>query len=160
MTSTETIALQAMRWWDIAEVAELEGRLFATDSPWTEEMFWAELAQGRHYRVYRDPAGVLLGYAGLSLSDEDAEIQTIGVHPDHRGRGIGWALLSELLGLAGDRGVLLEVRTDNEAALGMYRRAGFEQIGLRRKYYQPSGADAFVMQRPTRVAQDSTRGAR
>ncbi len=43
--------------------------------------------------------------------------------------------------------VYLEVRTDNEAAIALYRSAGFEQIGLRRRYYRVSGADAYTMRR-------------
>jgi ribosomal-protein-alanine N-acetyltransferase len=44
--------------------------------------------------------------------------------------------------------VYLEVRTDNEQAIGLYEAHGFRRIGLRRRYYQPSGADAYTMERP------------
>jgi len=43
--------------------------------------------------------------------------------------------------------VFLEVRTDNSRAINLYKSCGFEEIGIRRKYYQPSGADALVMRR-------------
>ena len=43
--------------------------------------------------------------------------------------------------------MLLEVRADNETAQGLYQRRGFAEIGRRRGYYQPSGADAVVMKR-------------
>ena len=42
----------------------------------------------------------------------------------------------------------LEVRTDNDTAIGLYRAHGFEIVGLRKRYYQPSGADAHTMRRP------------
>jgi ribosomal-protein-alanine N-acetyltransferase len=67
-----------------------------------------------------------------------------------RGRGIGSALLEALLAEAGRRGcteVFLEVRTDNNRAQQLYRRHEFTEIGIRRGYYQPSGADALVMRR-------------
>jgi len=43
---------------------------------------------------------------------------------------------------------LLEVRTDNDAAIGLYASEGFTRVGIRRRYYQPSGADAYTMARP------------
>jgi ribosomal-protein-alanine N-acetyltransferase len=74
-------------------------------------------------------------------------VHTIGVDPAYQGQGIGRRMLAELLNFA-DRGVVfLEVRTDNEAALALYRSMGFEQVGLRRRYYRVSGADAYTMRR-------------
>lgn len=140
--------VEQMRWWDIERAAELERLLFATDSPWTAAMFWSELAVGHHYVVCRDPAAAVIGYAGLARHVDLAEVQTIGVHPDWQGRGIGRALLVELIESAGDQRVLLDVRTDNRAAIALYRAHGFVRIGLRRRYYQPSGADAYTMARP------------
>ena len=64
--------------------------------------------------------------------------------------GIGSALLDALIRAARERGcaeVFLEVRADNPRAHGLYLRRGFEEIGVRRGYYQPSGADAIVMRK-------------
>ena len=138
-----------MRWWDIEQVAALEVVLFPTDSPWTPAMFWGELAAGHHYVVVRDEQGRVQGYAGLAAVDDLAEVQTIGVRPDRQGRGLGRALLGDLITAAGSRRILLDVRTDNEAALSLYSSVGFTRIGLRRRYYQPSGADAYTMERGT-----------
>jgi len=66
------------------------------------------------------------------------------------GRGIGSVLLGELLRVARERRcaeVFLEVREDNPRARGLYQRRGFEEIGVRRGYYQPSGVDAIVMRK-------------
>lgn len=151
--------LEALRWWDIEAVADLESVLFPGDSPWTAGMFWSELAMGHHYVVVRDggiPPHVdgprVVGYAGLAVHGEDhpdgdAEVQTIGVHPDLQGQGLGARLLDDLLVVAGRRRVLLEVRVDNDPARRLYERRGFSRIGLRRGYYRPSNADALVMQR-------------
>ena len=46
--------------------------------------------------------------------------------------------------------VFLEVRTDNAAAIALYESAGFVNVGLRKRYYRVSGADAYTMQRPAR----------
>jgi ribosomal-protein-alanine N-acetyltransferase len=74
-------------------------------------------------------------------------VHTIGVDPVYQGHGIGRRLLDELLGFAEGGVVYLEVRTDNEAAIALYRSVGFEQIGLRKRYYRVSGADAYTMRR-------------
>jgi ribosomal-protein-alanine N-acetyltransferase len=146
------VVIESMRWWDIEQVAELERVLFRTDSPWTPAMFWSELAAGHRYRVHRDPdseqSGTVLGYAGLAVGPDAAEVQTIGVAPHAQHRGIGRALLRDLLAAAGPLPVLLDVRTDNERAIALYASEGFARIGLRRRYYQPSGADAYTMLRP------------
>ena len=91
--------------------------------------------------------GAVLGYAGLAVTDEEAEVQTIGVRPDRQGHGIGRLLLDDLIRASGDRRILLDVRTDNAPAIGLYRSVGFVPIGLRKRYYHPSGADAYRMSR-------------
>ena len=61
--------------------------------------------------------------------------------------GIGRGLLDRLLAIAADDVVFLEVRTDNAAAIGLYESAGFAKMGLRKRYYRVSGADAYTMRR-------------
>jgi [ribosomal protein S18]-alanine N-acetyltransferase len=75
------------------------------------------------------------------------EIHTIGVDPAYQGRGIGRRMLDALLQIAGDSVVHLEVRTDNAAAIALYRSVGFTEVGLRKRYYRISGADAYTMRR-------------
>jgi [ribosomal protein S18]-alanine N-acetyltransferase len=139
--------LEPLRWWEIERLAELEQVLFPEDSPWTAEMFWGELAAGHHYVVHHDGAGQVDGYAGLAVSGDEAQVMTIGVDPGRQGHGIGRALLDDLIGAADGRRILLEVRTDNARAIDLYARNGFRRLGLRRRYYQPSGADAYTMER-------------
>ena len=149
--------LRRMRWWDLPEVAALDAELFGAQA-WSLATFWSELAgvpDTRHYVVAEldEPPGSeagprLAGYAGLLLSPGSADVQTLGVAPAARGRGLGRALLAELLAHARARGaseVLLEVAADNAAAIALYRSAGFEVISRRRGYYQPSGEDALIM---------------
>ncbi len=153
-------APEPMRWWDVQRVTELEELLFPGDSPWSAAMFWSELALTgparqiapgagdlRVYLVSRGQDDRAVGYAGLAIGADLAEVMTIGVDPTVRRRGVGRRLLTELLTAAGSRRVLLDVRTDNDAAIGLYRTFGFRRIGIRRRYYQPSGADAFTMER-------------
>jgi ribosomal-protein-alanine N-acetyltransferase len=147
-TAAANSGIRPLRWWHIPAVAALEQVLFPGDSPWTQAMFWSELAAAHHYVVACLPDGVILGYAGLAAGPDDADVQTIGVAPAAQGRGIGRRLLRDLLDAAGSRTVHLEVRTDNAPAIALYESEGFTRIGLRRRYYQPSGADAYTMLRP------------
>ena len=140
-------ALRRMRWWDLEDVVALERRLFP-DDPWGPAAFWAELArpETRHYVVAYAPGGVV-GYAGLMAAGGDADVQTVAVSPAAQGSGVGRLLLTDLLDEAARRrcrDVLLEVRADNEAALALYDRFGFERIAVRRGYYR-QGVDAVVM---------------
>jgi len=138
---------------DIKRCAELEQVLFAEDDPWSEQAFAAELDFGHYYLGAYDEEDRLIGYAGLALLGRppyaEAEVHTIGVDPAHQGRGVGKALLRALLARADEyqATTFLEVRTDNEPAIGLYQAHGFEIVGLRRNYYQPSGADAHTMRR-------------
>jgi ribosomal-protein-alanine N-acetyltransferase len=146
---------------DLARCAELETILFPGDDPWRESAFQTELAAG-HYYVGAYTDGGLVGYAGLSVrgrrGDAEANVHTIGVDPAWQGHGVGRALLRSLLARADEFAapVYLEVRTDNTAAIGLYEAHGFTRIGMRRRYYWPSGADAYTMARPARVAEEAT----
>ena len=131
---------------DAPRCAELERLLFAGDDPWDARAFIEALAAGHPYLAAR-VGEALVGYAGLGLSGPEAEVHTVAVDPAHQGHGIGRALLRALLALAGSVTVFLEVRTDNEMAIALYRSEGFAVVGTRRGYYWPSGADAFTMRR-------------
>lgn len=143
--------LREMTWTDIPVLARLDAELFDHDA-WTEPTWWAELA-GRPRRAYVvavDDDGSIGAYAGLDLGADLADVMTIAVAPAHRGSGWGETLLAELVTLttaAGATGLMLEVRADNAAARRLYARHGFEQIGVRRRYYQPGDVDALVLRK-------------
>lgn len=137
---------------DAKRCAELEALLFDGDDPWPAVAFERELAVKHNHYVGARTADTLVGYAGISRLGRkppfEFEVHTIGVDPLYQGHGIGRKLLDELLKFADGGVVYLEVRTDNEPAISLYRSTGFEQIGLRRRYYRVSGADAYTMRRP------------
>ncbi len=155
---TATFVLDELRPSDATRCAELERVLFPGDDPWSERAFREELRAGYHYVAARAAAGDggLVGYAGLAFvagpPQAEAEVHTIGVDPAHQGRGVGRALLRALLAVAdtAHAAVFLEVRTDNEPAHALYVAEGFVVVGLRRRYYRPSGADAHTMRRDPR----------
>lgn len=136
---------------DAERCAELEAQLFDGDDPWPAAAFERELASAHNHYVGARTAGLLVGYAGISRLGRkppfEYEVHTIGVDPIYQGHGIGRRLLDELLTFARDGVVYLEVRTDNEPAIALYRSVGFAQIGVRKRYYRVSGADAYTMRR-------------
>lgn len=149
-----TVRLRPVEWTDLEALAALEGELFPHDA-WTIESWWSELAERprRDYVVALDEADGILGYAGLDLSGDVADVMTIATAPAAQGRGIGRLLLEELVARAASHGadaVLLEVRADNTRAIDLYERNGFELLSTRRRYYQPGDVDALVMRRLTK----------
>jgi ribosomal-protein-alanine N-acetyltransferase len=141
------VNIERLRWWHIEEITPIEDELFGVEQ-WSAAMFWNELANGHYYRVALDGDAVV-GYAGLAINPPDEGwINNIAVRRDRQRSGIGRALLDDLIGEATRRGVrhlLLEVAADNAPAQRLYARYGFEAVGVRRGYYQPSNTDAVVM---------------
>ena len=136
---------------DLPQVMDLERRLFQNEA-WLEQTMATEIISGQtHYVGVFDVS--LLGYAGLKVSGPSysSDVQTIGVEPASQGKGIGRALMNELLAVTKRRGseeVFLEVKAGDESAIALYVSLGFEQIDVRKRYYQPSGEDAIVMRMP------------
>lgn len=115
------------------------------------------LGEIRHLVQGDDPAQLpppwerqelIVGNVGVWLLPDEAHIVTISVRESHRGRGIGEQLLVSAIELAQERGqplVTLEVRVSNEAALGLYRKYGFEEVGRRHNYYSDNREDALIL---------------
>lgn len=150
---TGTVRQAPLRRSDARRCAEIERELFAGDDPWSANAFHAELDAGYHYLGAYAESGLLAGYAGIALlgraGDYEAEVHTIGVAKAWQGTGIGALLLDGVLAFADEyrAPVYLEVRTDNRPAMLLYQRRGFRVLGVRKGYYQPSGADAYTMVR-------------
>jgi len=143
------VTLERFRWWHIDQVLAIEADLFGPEK-WSAAMFWNELANDHYYLVATEDDEVL-GYAGLAVTTpQEAWVQNIAVRRDAQRRGIGRALLEALLAEAARhraRKILLEVAVDNAPAQKLYAEYGFEPVGVRRGYYQPSNTDALVMMR-------------
>ncbi|WP_155336944.1 ribosomal protein S18-alanine N-acetyltransferase [Acrocarpospora corrugata] len=139
-----------MTGFDLAAVLDIERATFPADA-WTEGMLRGELAdqpRTRHYLVAEVDSRIV-GYAGLAIAADQADVQTIAVYAEHRRSGIGSQLLTALLAEAARRGatkIFLEVRADNPPAQTMYANFGFEPYGVRRGYYD-DGTDAITMMR-------------
>lgn len=145
-----TVALGPLVEADAARCAELETQLFGGDDPWPPAAFRRAIGARDHHYVAARIGDDLVGYAGIARLGRtppfEFEVHTIGVDPAHQGRGIGRRLLADLLDYADGGVVHLEVRTDNAAAIALYRDVGFVEAGLRKRYYR-NGADAYTMRR-------------
>jgi ribosomal-protein-alanine N-acetyltransferase len=146
-----TVMLGPLTRADAARCAELESQLFDGDDPWPARAFVAELEAKHNHYVAARADDKLVGYGGIARLGRkrpyEYEIHTVGVDAAYQGQGIGRQLLTELLEYANDGTVFLEVRTDNEPAIALYESADFVRVGLRRRYYRASGADAYTMRR-------------
>ncbi len=88
------------------------------------------------------------GYAGLWIVAGEGQVTNVAVLPEWRGKQIGTRLVGELLRRAAEGGagdVTLEVRAGNEAALRVYRKAGFVEEGRRKGYYRDNKEDALIL---------------
>jgi [ribosomal protein S18]-alanine N-acetyltransferase len=133
-----------------------EREMFGTEA-WTRSSYQAELADAQHrfYLAAEAEDGELLGWAGVMVVADAAEILTVGVVPAARRSGIARLLVARLLGEARQRGaheVFLEVRVDNAPARQLYETEGFEPIGLRRGYYDGGRVDAVTMRKALDVS--------
>lgn len=135
---------------DLAAVLAIETDLFPTDA-WSKDLFLGELAQvpiSRKVAVLEHD-GQVIGYASLRFVGREGDVNTIAVAKDHQRQGYGQELLNWMFTTAKDLGVrelFLDVRADNQAAIQMYKQAGFERIDIRRNYYENS-VDADVMRK-------------
>jgi len=119
--------------------------------PWTLGNFSDALRSKYLCKVYESDEG-MLGYAVLMLAVDEAELLDIAIGAQHQRQGWGRNLLEEMMALARRhdmRRMVLEVRASNAAAIGLYRRVGFADIGLRRDYYpaEHGREDAILMGR-------------
>jgi len=140
-----TVSIRPMNRSDIPAVAELESEIYG--QPWSPRVFFDELSmENRRYLVATDDAGIVLGYCGLLIVEEDAHITTIAVAPGARGHQLGARLMLEIVEAAlraDTRHLTLEVRVSNDAAQKLYERFGFDPVGRRKNYYKDE--DALVM---------------
>lgn len=141
-----------MRWWDVEAVIEIEELLFPVD-PWTAEMFWSELAQvpdGREVVVLVESSSKeVFGYASLRFAGSDGDINTIAISETRQGQGFGHLLMDWLVNRFVDRqteNIFLEVRSDHSRAHDLYLKYGFEDIDVRKNYYD-NEVDAIIMRR-------------
>ena len=135
---------------DAVAIFELEKEIF-TKEAWSLAQVKDELGGGR--RLYIGAidgdatSGKIVGYGGIALSGESADIHTVAVVEKFRRQGIAKRLMARLERWAKDQGAsefLLEMRVGNVEAKPLYQSLGYREVRVRKDYYAP-GMDAIVM---------------
>lgn len=139
--------IRAMNQDDLKRVVSLEQQLFT--SCWSEADFLYELNENDfslNYVIEQDH--MIVGYVGIWLMYEQAQITTIGVDPQYQRQGIAKTMMKTMIDLAKSHGctmMSLEVRISNEKAIRLYESLGFKNVGIRKNYYQDNFEDAYLM---------------
>ena len=142
--------IRGMEEQDIPQIAAIEKMVFP--SPWSEAAFrseWEDNAMAI-YLVLAEEAkpDEVLAYCGLWKIFDEGHITNIAVCPDAQGKKLGKMLLHAMIQWSWANGLshmTLEVRVDNHRAINLYKKAGFEEAGIRPGYYDGGREDALVM---------------
>ncbi len=131
---------------DVDGVYAIESASFPR--PWKREDFVKEMTKNpcARYLVAVEKEKII-GFAGAWIVLDEAHVTNIAVEAGHRGRGVGRALTEALMQYAANLGVVyatLEVRRSNAVAQRLYQSLGFEYVGVRKRYYEDNGEDAFL----------------
>ncbi|HEY0710441.1 MAG TPA: ribosomal protein S18-alanine N-acetyltransferase [Polyangia bacterium] len=142
--------LQPMREGDLDEVMDIEQRSFR--SPWSRPVFLEELARPWAFLdvVRGSGTGQVVAFCNYWRVADEVHLLKVATHPDFRGLGLGARLLGHICEFGQTnacRLVTLEVRRSNETAQRLYRRFGFQSVGIRPNYYADDNEDALVMMR-------------
>lgn len=133
---------------DVEDVHKIEVEAFPT--PWTLDAFHYEMRENQfaYYVVAEDETGEIVGFCGMWIVVDSAQITNVAVLEKCRGLGIGEGLMREAIKAAKEHAVdvlSLEVRVSNVVAQNLYRKLGFQDGGIRKGYYQDNQEDALVM---------------
>ncbi|MDH3314241.1 MAG: ribosomal protein S18-alanine N-acetyltransferase [Gammaproteobacteria bacterium] len=146
---TSLPAFRPMHAQDLGDVLAIERAAYRF--PWSEGIFRDCLRVGYCCWVLEHEAAVA-GYGIMQVAVGECHILNLCVHPAYHRQGFGRALLTRLLEIAREHHAdtaLLEVRPTNEAAVALYRRLGFHEVGVRRAYYPDHRGkeDALILAR-------------
>ena len=135
---------------DLDAVAALEAASFT--NPWTRQMLGDELARTEFARLYvlRLPGIPVAAFCACWIVVDELHINTIAVAAEHRGRGLGSALMRHIMQEVMEQGITratLEVRESNRSARQLYESLGFVSAGVRPGYYTEPPEDALILWR-------------
>ena len=146
MGTSAEIIFRKMTPADADEVSEIEIKSFAM--PWKRDTFYEVVQRENTVYIVGEIDEKIIAYAGAWLAFNEAEVMSVAVLPEYRGRGFGTKLFGELLKNCVENGanaVTLEVRPSNTAAIKLYESFGLKSVGRRKKYYIDNGEDALIM---------------
>ena len=131
---------------DCEQVAAIEAVSFSM--PWSLDAFTKTIQKDNFRYFVAEEAGEILGYCGFLYVLDEAEIPNVCVKASARGQGIGKQMMTVLIGEAAKLGMavlFLEVRESNSPARRLYEGLGFEQIGMRKNFYEQPVEHAVLM---------------
>jgi len=131
---------------DLPEILRLERDCFP--APWSSEMYRTEFDREVAVFLVAEHAEKIAGHACAWAMMDEGHILKIAVHGEVRRKGLGRAIMDVLAGEFMKRGVKvmwLEVRESNRTARLFYQRLGFDEVGVRKRYYSDTGEDAVLM---------------
>lgn len=131
---------------DILKISEMEKECFPKE-PWSYQMLVSSFQNESFYGVLCEDGGEIIGYGGMTVAADTADIDNVAVAEPYRRNGAGTAIIARLLEIARDRGVkkvFLEVRVSNAEAMRVYLKSGFKGVYARTRYYS-DGEDCLVM---------------
>lgn len=140
------MTVRAWKYEDILRIAELEKECFP-EEPWSFQMLASSFESETFYGVLAEDGGEIVGYGGITVAFDTADIANVAVTEAFRHSGVGSAVLEELLSLAKTKGAqkaFLEVRVSNATAMALYLKHGFKGVYARTRYYT-NGEDCLVM---------------
>ncbi|WP_042353108.1 ribosomal protein S18-alanine N-acetyltransferase [Bacillus massiliigorillae] len=144
---SQTLSFRYMEEKDLDEIVELEHKCFTV--PWSRDAFFNELYQNQYATYFiLEEEGKIIGYCGAWLVIDEAHITNIAILPEFRGRGLGEALLQKMIDKCREDHIermTLEVRASNTVAQSLYKKLGFQDGAIRKKYYSDNQEDAIVM---------------
>lgn len=146
MENDITIQICFMKQSHLHEVAEIEKLSFST--PWSEQSFSDTLSDEKYIYLVALHNEKVVGYCGIYYVLDEADITNIAVLEEYRGRGIGEQLIKCIISKCLEKectSLFLEVRKSNISALGLYKKAGFTEIGIRKDFYEKPNEDAILM---------------
>ena len=130
---------------DIAAISQMEREYFG--QPWSESSIATYAEKGNTIFVVARNGQAVVGYIAILCILDEGNLVSIAVHEDCREMGIASELLDIAYGKAAERGVAsihLEVRESNEAAIGLYEKEGFSEVGRRKGFYSKPEEDAIL----------------
>ena len=132
---------------DVPAVHRLEQAIFSM--PWSEKDFVYEMTENKVARyLVIEEAGEIIAFAGAHIILDQAHVTNIAVRQDCRGRGLGRMITRALMQYASNLGaeyLTLEVRQSNVTAQNLYKSLSFVKVNVRKRYYEDTGEDAWLM---------------
>ena len=131
---------------DILRISEIETECFPQE-PWSFKMLASSFQSESFCGVLAEDGGEIIGYGGITVAADEADIDNVAVTEPYRRSGVGTAVIGELINVAKARGakkIFLEVRVSNSAAMQLYLKNGFKGVYARTRYYS-DGEDCLVM---------------